>query len=68
LMYVSIEERVGISIEPSEVRLLISRNDGYLWKYLPKVEHLFSKNISDYSIGAYEKLCAELGNAFEAVP
>ncbi|KAK0747295.1 hypothetical protein B0T21DRAFT_277431, partial [Apiosordaria backusii] len=63
-----IKERVGISIKPSEVRLLTSRNDGYSWKYLPEAEHLFSKNISDHSIGAYRELCAGLGNTFEAVP
>lgn len=30
--------------------------------------HLFSKNISDHSIGAYRELCAGLGNTFEAIP
>lgn len=64
----TIEERTGISVKPSEVRLLTSRDDGYSWKYLTEVEHLFSRNISKHSIGAYRELCAGLGKKFEAVP
>jgi len=35
---------------------------------LPEKKHLFLKNISDHSIGAYKELCKGIGVAFEAVP
>jgi len=35
---------------------------------LPEKRHLFLKNISDHSIGAYKELCKGIGVAFEAVP
>jgi hypothetical protein len=35
---------------------------------LPEKKHLFMKNISDHSIGAYKELCKGIGVAFEAVP
>ncbi|KAI0977481.1 hypothetical protein F4678DRAFT_413214 [Xylaria arbuscula] len=34
---------------------------------LPEMQHLFSKNLSDHSIGAYRELCDNVGVAFEAV-
>ncbi|KAK4676320.1 hypothetical protein QC764_0087190 [Podospora pseudoanserina] len=64
----TIEERTDISIKPSEVRLLTSRDNGYSWQYLTELKHLFFRNISKYSIGAYRELCAGLGKKFEAVP
>jgi len=59
---------VGISIEPSQVRLITGTDDRYTWKVLPEKKHLFSKNISDHSIGAYKELCEGISVAFEAVP
>jgi hypothetical protein len=35
---------------------------------LPERKHFFSKNISDYSMGAYEGLCEGIDSAFKAVP
>jgi hypothetical protein len=35
---------------------------------LREKKHLFSKNISDHSIGAYKELCEGIDSAFEAVP
>jgi len=35
---------------------------------LPEKKHLFLKNISDHSIGAYKELCKGIGVSFEAVP
>jgi hypothetical protein len=35
---------------------------------LPEKKHLFLKNISDHSIGAYKELCKGIGVAFEAIP
>ena len=62
------EDRLGISILPSQVRLITNGDDPYTWEALPEKKHLFSKNISDHSIGAYKELCEGLGVWFEAVP
>jgi DNA repair ATPase RecN len=62
------EKKVGILIEPSQVRLVTGADDLYTWKVLPQKKHLFSKNISDHSIGAYKELCEGIDSAFEAVP
>ena len=35
---------------------------------MPEKRHLFSKNMSDHSIGAYKELCEGISIAFEAVP
>ncbi|PVH69406.1 hypothetical protein DL98DRAFT_661712 [Cadophora sp. DSE1049] len=63
-----IQKKVGIVIEPSQVRLVTGADDLYTWKVLPQKKHLFSKNISDHSIGAYKELCEGIDSAFEAVP
>jgi hypothetical protein len=62
------ESRIGIEIEPSQVRLIPRPDDPYTWKVLPEKKYLFSKNISDHSISAYKELCGEIGVLFEAVP
>ncbi|KAL9125042.1 MAG: hypothetical protein Q9217_005703 [Psora testacea] len=35
---------------------------------LPEKQHLFKKQLSKHSIGAYRELCREVGVSFEAVP
>jgi hypothetical protein len=65
---VILEQRTGISVKASHVRLLTSKDDAYSWKYLPKVEHLSLKTLSDHSVGAYRELCAGIGQTFEAIP
>ncbi|KAI1330380.1 hypothetical protein F5Y16DRAFT_396346 [Xylariaceae sp. FL0255] len=63
-----IEARLGLNLDPSQVRLHTTRDDGYCWKALPEAQRLFSKNLSDHSIGAYKELCDNVGVTFEAVP
>lgn len=47
-------------------------SDPYRWKIMSgkedTVSGLFSKNLSDHSIGAYRELCEGLDKIFEAVP
>jgi hypothetical protein len=62
------ECKLGILVEPVNVRLLPDLQDGYKWSVLPEREHLFTKQLSKYSIGAYMELCREVGKSFEAVP
>jgi hypothetical protein len=61
------ESKLGISINPSEVRLIPRAEDPYSWQYLPARIHLFEKNLSKHSICAYMELCREVGVSFEAV-
>ena len=58
--------KLGISIEPAEVRLITSASDPYTWQALPEKQHLFRKNLSKHSIGAYRELCRGVGVSFEA--
>ncbi|KAL2015886.1 hypothetical protein VTK56DRAFT_4661 [Thermocarpiscus australiensis] len=66
------DDRLGIEIKPSEVRLNPRSNDPYRWEFLPGKEAFFSKvfakNLSDHSISTYRLLCREVGETFEAVP
>ncbi|OCK82377.1 hypothetical protein K432DRAFT_391329 [Lepidopterella palustris CBS 459.81] len=62
-----IKSKLGISIDPSEVRLITRIEDPYSWQSLPARTHLFEKNLSKHSIGAYMELCREVGVSFEAV-
>jgi hypothetical protein len=49
-----------LHIEPSQVRLVPTINDPYRWKYPPRLQKLFTKNMSDQSIGVYKILCREI--------
>ncbi|PVH67769.1 hypothetical protein DL98DRAFT_600143 [Cadophora sp. DSE1049] len=62
-----IKSKLGISIDPSEVCLITRVEDPYSWQSLPARTHLFEKNLSKHSIGAYMELCREVGVSFEAV-
>ncbi|PMD21097.1 hypothetical protein NA56DRAFT_703773 [Hyaloscypha hepaticicola] len=62
-----IKSKLGISIDPLEVRLITRVEDPYSWQSLPAKTHLFEKNLSKHSIGAYIELCREVGVSFEAV-
>ena len=61
------ENKLGISIKPSQVRLITGIDDPYNWSYLPEKRHLFSKHLSKHSTNAYMQLCREVGTSFEAV-
>lgn len=59
--------KLGISIDPAEVRLVPIATDPYTWQILPEKEHLFKKHLSKHSIGAYIELCRGVGVSFKAV-
>ncbi len=54
-------------IETSQVRLKINANDPYTWEKLDEKEHLFSKNLSDLSIGQLKDLCDGVDKLFIAI-
>lgn len=63
--------RLGIAVQPAEVRLKPSPDSAYRWMIVQGKEHLlahlFSKSISEHSVSAYKELCAGVGKVFEAV-
>ena len=60
--------KLGLSIEPTDIRLITNADDSYKWQALPEKQHLFKKQLSKHSIGAYRELYREVGVSFEAVP
>lgn len=60
------EAKLGITVEPAEVRLITNAEDPYIWQALPEKSHLFKKQLSKHTIGAYRELCREVGISFEA--
>ncbi|MCJ1448858.1 MAG: hypothetical protein MMC23_009377 [Stictis urceolatum] len=59
--------QIGVSIDPTEVRLITRDSDPYAWKVFPEKQHLSKKHLSKHSVGAYRQLCREVGKSFEAV-
>ena len=60
--------QLGITVLPDQVRLQPRVDDGYMWIRQPEREHLFAKQLSKHSVGAYMELCREVGSSIEAVP
>lgn len=61
-------QKLGITVQPAQIRLLPRHDDLYCWKWLPGKSYLFSKNLSDHSTGAYKELYKGVGVTFEAAP
>lgn len=61
------DNRLGITIEPSQVRLKTNPEDSYTWERMEKKEHLFSKKISDLSTGVLKELCEGIDKSFAAI-
>lgn len=60
-------DKLSVIIEPSQVRLVPNLQDGYMWVRQPEREHLFMKQLSKHSVGAYMELCREINVSIEAV-
>ena len=61
------DKKLGIVIEASQVRLKTNTNDPYTWEKMDEKEHLFSKNLSDLSIGQLKDLCDGVDRSFIAI-
>lgn len=61
------DRRLGIVIEASQVRLKTNADDPYIWEKLDEKEHLFSKNLSDLSIGQLKDLCDGVDKSLIAI-
>ncbi|KAH7155884.1 hypothetical protein B0J13DRAFT_497177 [Dactylonectria estremocensis] len=70
-----VSTRLGIKINPSDVRLTPRATDLSSWQPVRGKEELFStifskifaKGLSDHSVGTFQLLCSEVGESFEAV-
>lgn len=70
-----LDNRLGIKIESSEVRLTPRATNVYSWQPVQDKEEIFSKvfskvfakGLSDHSVGTFCLLCNEAGESFEAV-
>ena len=65
--------KLGVTVEPEQVRLIPTADDPYAWRIVPEKEHLFrkeilNKHLSKHSIGAYRHLYRAIGESLEAVP
>jgi hypothetical protein len=59
---------LGISVPPSEVRLITGPQAPYKWAFLPEKRYLFQKHLSKHCMRAYKEIYRGVGEAFEAVP
>ncbi|KAL2036375.1 hypothetical protein N7G274_010908 [Stereocaulon virgatum] len=59
-----IYNKLGITIEATQVRLKTNANDPYAWERMEEKEHLFSKNLSDLSTGQLKELCSGINKSF----
>ena len=62
-----LDDKLGVRIEPSQIRLKTNPDDVYSWERMDCKEHLFSKNISDHSVRALKELYREVGQSFQVV-
>ena len=59
--------KLGLLIEPSQVRLIPRSNDASAWQIVSEKEHLFQEHLSKHSIGVYGGLYQGVGVLFKAV-
>jgi len=62
-----IYNRLGIFIDPSQVRLRRDPNDPYIWEAMQGKEYLVSKNLSDLSTGQLLELYNAIDKSIVAV-
>ncbi|KAJ6022344.1 hypothetical protein N7499_002891 [Penicillium canescens] len=62
-----INDRLGLVVAPSQVRLQPSAGDGYAWSVTESKKSLLQSNLGGGSVGLYRSICEELGWSLEAV-
>jgi hypothetical protein len=58
--------RLGIEIEPRDVRLVPYHIDPYCWRYDHTLASLFEKPLSQHDVSTRQRLLEELGRKYEA--
>lgn len=63
----AVEDTLKINVKPAEVRLKYERNPPFIWHIADSnIEHLFQRQLSKHSTGAYIQLYNEVGKSFWA--
>lgn len=63
----TIDERLGLLVDPGQVRLQPSTQDGYAWSVTKSKESLLQTSLSNSTVGLYQAIREELGRSLEAV-
>ena len=61
------DNRLGLVVAPSQVRLQPSAGDGYAWSVTDSKKSLLQSNLGSGSVGLYRSIREELGRSLEAV-
>jgi hypothetical protein len=61
------DERLGLRVDPRQVRLQPSTDDGYSWSVTDSQKYLLQSSLSRGTVGLYRAICEELGRSLEAV-
>lgn len=64
---INTDMKLGLAIEPSQVRLKTNADDPYTWDRMSEMEHLFTKNLSDLSTGLLQKVCDGIDKSIIAI-
>lgn len=63
----TVDKRLGITVKPAEVRLKYEGKPPHIWHIADSnIEHLFQKQLSKHSTGAYIQLYDGVGQSFWA--
>ena len=68
MLSASPDDRLGVTIAPTDVRIHPRPSDPYRWNILPTRAHLFQKTLSKLSAGIYSQIIEGIGTFIEAVP
>lgn len=60
-------ERLGVKVEPQDVRLQPSEDSCYAWSVMPGKEYLLDTNLGRGCTGLYQEIQQHLGSTIEAV-
>lgn len=66
-LMLTIDERLGLLVAPSQVRLQPSTQDGYAWSVTKLKESILQRSLSNGTVGLYQAIQEELGRSLEAV-
>ena len=67
LLTLSQDKRLGLIVEPIEVRMHPRASDGYKWSILPQSQYLFRQNLSKLTTRTYQQIIQCIGTSVEVV-
>lgn len=61
------DERLGLAVPPTRIRLHPSPADGYTWAVAASQRELLDCSLSNGTLGKYQAICEEIGDSLEAI-